>query len=300
MQVNTAARLLALCVATLSSVLFPAGCGPSGAAFSDPAALFRQAREEIGTADSFRETGEITVSMELGPEEIEMTMGFDAVFEKQDDGEWIARMDVITDLEPMMGGGPGSRMKVEAYIVGGKMYMQMPGMDEWVYQERDALQKLSGMDGASPDDLSRMMESAREAELLEEGPDTVRYRLVPDEDKVFLPEMEEKARQSLVDKGRGEDYVEELLRGVREMLSGMEMTVTVEKRTGLIVGFTMRIDDFPAPAGGLLAGSGLGVPRVSIRAAFTVYDHGEDFGLALPEEARNALPMEEMFEKRSR
>ena len=206
MRENMITRLLVVFVVSLLAALLLAGCGSTGAVFTDPAALFQQAKEEVGATDSFRESGDMTMSMSMGSEDIEMIVGMDIIFEKMDDGEWIAQMDMSVDMGSLMGGTgsvPGSKMKIRAYITDGKMYMKMPGMNTWVYQEQDELQQMSGNNsGMSPDSLSRMMEAAEETELLEEGPDTVKYRLVMDVDKVFPPEVKERIRQSLAKEGR--------------------------------------------------------------------------------------------------
>jgi hypothetical protein len=303
MRENMITRLLAVFVVSLLAALPLAGCGSTAAVFTDPAALFQQAREEVGAADSFRESGDMVVSMDLGSGEIEMTVGIDAVFERQDDGEWIAQMDMSMDLGEMMGemgSGPGSKMKVRAYVAGGKMYMNMSGTGMWFYQERDELQDMSGMNnGVSPEGLSRMLEAAKETEVLEDGPYTVKYRVVPDVDKVYTPEVEEKIRQSFVDRGRTPDYVNEILQNVKAIFSDMEMTVTADKRTGQVVGMTMLMEDFMGSFGGLLPGSGSSLEGTggSLYVDFTFSDYGKDFGIELPEEALDALPMEEMLEE---
>ena len=279
------ALAVVFCAAMASVVL--CGCGSSGtASLSDPLAFYQQARENVQTAESFRINGEMLMEFSDFPGAEDMAIDYDMAYELKSDGEMLAQMDMRTQ-----------GFDIRAYITGDRMYMEMPG-GMWVYQDLNLASDLTDVGQAmGPQYVMEILEMAESAEVVAEDADSITYDLVLDYDKMMQGQEEDiqKMLDELEAQGvPGFDYegFEDL---IRDIFSRMQFQLTVDKDSGLPTAMQIRMEmDFSLfadmfPEEMLPEGA-----KMSMDADFAFSDYGETFDIQLPDEARNAIPIEEM------
>lgn len=292
-------KLLSMAAFAVAALMLLAamGCGATRAAlFADPMELFNNAKEEVVSADSFRMDGTVNMKMEFGSQDFDIDLGVDSIYEKTADGSWIISMDM--DMGELLPSSSSAGGNVEAYVVNGKMYMKLPGVGTWVYQENKALSNISDFSNMTPESIRKMLESAKELEVVEEGEKTVTYRLALDPDKIYTPENLEMIREVAGESGVAPDKVGDYVETVKQAAANMDITVTVDKVTGLMTEMTMESDDLMGSQGfSLFSGGDLGQMEgasMSMYADFRMSGYGEDYGIELPGEARDAISVDEL------
>ncbi|MBN2027674.1 MAG: hypothetical protein JW854_13035 [Actinobacteria bacterium] len=289
---KTAPLKLALAVilsAAMASIAL-CGCGTNGAAsLADPAAFYQQARDNVRTADSFRIRGEMVMEFNEFPGVDTMAIDYDMVYELKSDGEMLAKMDM------RYRGQQG--FDVQAYITENRMYMEMPG-GMWVYQDLNLASDLTDMGQVmGPQYVMQMLDMAESAVVVAEDADSITYDLVLDYDKMMAAQqqdmqniMEQLEEQGIT--GFDPAAFEDLM---REILSGMELRMTVDKSSGLPTAMRMHMDmDFSLFAGLFPEDTLPQGASMSMDADFELGDYGEAFNIELPADAEGAIPMEEL------
>lgn len=288
---NVRAKLaLAVVICAAMTAVSLCGCGSSGtASLSDPMAFYQKARENVQTADSFRMSGEMVMEFNDVPDAETMAIEYDMVYEQKSDGETLAKMDM------RVAGSQG--FDVEAYITESRMYMEMPG-GMWVYEELDLTSDLAEMSqGMGPQYVMDMLDMAESAEVVAEDADTVTYDLVLDFDKLMAEQGEEMERtlEELEEEGIPGIDEEEFMDFMRDIFSNMQMQMTVDKNSGLATHFQMYMEMDLSSLSTLIPGNPL--PQgatMTMDADFTIGEYGKSFGISLPEETRDAIPIDEM------
>lgn len=282
------ALAVVLCAAITSIIL--CGCGTSGtASLADPAAFYQQARDNVRSAESFRMHGEMVMDFSGLPGADTMAVDYDMAYEMKSDGEMLAKMDMRYQGE--------QGFDIQAYILENRMYMEMPG-GMWVYQDINLASDLTDMGQVmGPQYVMEMLDMAESAEVVAEDAGTITYDLVLDYDKLMAAQEEDM-----------QDILEELeARGVpgldpaalekimKEIVSGMELKMTVDKESGLPTVMQMHMDmDLSLFAELLPEGSVAQGASMSMDALFELSDYGKTFNIELPEEAEGAIPIEEL------
>ena len=277
-----------LCAATASIAM--CGCGTSGtASLADPMAFYQQARDNVRTADSFRMHGEMVMEFSGFPGMETMAVDYDMVYELKSDGGMLAKMDMrYLDQQGF---------DVQAYILENRMYMEMPG-GMWVYQDLNLASDLTDVGQVmGPQYVMQLLDMAESAEVADEDGDSITYDLILDYDKMMAAQqqdmqdvMEELEKQGITgfDPAAFEDLI-------KEIVSEMELSMTVDKSSGLPTAMQMHMDmDFSLfaelfPEGTLPQGASM-----AMDADFEISDYGKTFDIQLPEEAENAIPIEEL------
>jgi hypothetical protein len=275
-----------LCVLIGTALL--AGCGSSGTArLENPVEFFMQTRENMQNAASFRVNGEMVMEFKGVPGMDAMAIDYDMVCEIEEGGELLARM--VMSVEEPYG------LEVEMYILEGRMYMEMPG-GIWVYEDLDLASDLADMSqGMGPQYMMDMLEMAESAEVVAEDSDSITYRLVMDYNRMMADVDMEEMRKQLVERGMSEEYLAAFEGMMKEMISAMDIEVTADKDSGMISGYgfclEMSLDAMAQffEGGELPPGSSM-----VMDADFTVSDYGKPFDIRLPDEAKDAVPMEEL------
>jgi hypothetical protein len=188
-------------------------------------------------------------------------------------------------------------LDIEAYIVGDRMYMEMPG-GMWVYQDLNLASDLTDMGQAmGPQYVMEILEMAESAEVVAEDADSITYDLVLDYDKMMQGQEGdmEKMLEELEEQGVPGFDPEGFKDLIEEVLSKMQFQLTVDKDSGLPTAMQMYMEmDFSVfadmfPEDTLPEGAGM-----SMDADFEISDYGETFDIQLPEEAKDAIPIEDM------
>ncbi|RJP35685.1 MAG: hypothetical protein C4536_00300 [Actinobacteria bacterium] len=283
------ALAVALCITM--TALCCCGCGSGGAArLENPLDFFNQARANMQTVASFRMSGEMLMELSGVPGMGAINVDYDMVCEQKSDGETLAKMDMRME-------GPPS-MDMQMYITEDRMYMEMPG-GLWVYQEADFSSNMMEMNNQTmgPQYVMDMLDMAESAEVVGEDDDTITYDLVLDYDKIMQgQELElEKLQEELEKQGLREEDFHLFLDFMRDVIAGLEMQMTVEKESGLATRFRMHMEmDFSylaalSPDEAMPEGAGM-----TMDADFEVSDYGKAFNIQLPDEAAEAIPVEEL------
>lgn len=282
--------VMAVILCAAMTTVFITGCGSSGtASLADPVAFYKQARENMQTADSFRMSGEMVMEFNNVPGAETMAIGYDMVYEQKSNGDTLAKMD-------MRFAGPQG-FDIQAYITGDRMYMEMPG-GMWVYEDIDLTSEFAEMSqGMGPQYVMDILDMAESAEVVAEDTDSITYDLVLDFDKLMEEQEQdiEKMLEELEKDGIPGMDEAEFMDFMRNIFSGMQMQMTVDKSSGLATGFQMYMEmdlssltalfpNDPLPQGATM----------TMNADFTVTDYGKSFDIRLPEETENAIPIEEM------
>jgi hypothetical protein len=282
-----------LCVAAVL-VLFAvtallAGCGTGSTAFLDnPVDFFKQARENMQTAGSFRMEGKVKADYSDDSDSESMTMGYNMVYERKSEGEMLVKMEIDANMGR-------NRIETIMYIAGDRMYMKTPG-GQWVYMEMSVLSRMEDMSqGIGPQNMMEALETADSAEVVDEDGRSITYRLVIDFERMMrqqqdlLDEMKED-----FDKAPGEMSFDEYTKMMKAVYENIDYIVTFDKESGLAIEFEFRVDmdmsliaemfpDDPPPPGA----------RLVMKGVFEIGDYGKVFNLELPEEAEDAIPVEE-------
>lgn len=279
---------LFLC-ASMTALIF-AGCGAGGVARVDnPLDFFFQTRENMQTVASFRMKGDMVMELTGMPGDETVVVNYDMVCEQKIDGEMLARMDM--DFE-----GPGSLSTV-AYITEDRMYMEMPG-GMWVYEEVDLSSELAEMgQGMGPQYVMEVLDMAESAEVVAEDDIVIAYQLVFDVDELIQEqELElEEMKEDLRKEGLPEEYVAEFVEIVKQVLSGMEYLMLVDKKSGLAIAFKMNMEIDLSAFAELFPGETMpDNAKATVSADLKMSDYGKTFNIQLPKEAEDAIPMEEL------
>lgn len=278
---------LGILICIFSAFLLLAGCGSGGTAMlENPLEFYGQARENMQEAESFSMSGEMVMKFRDVPGIESMTVDYDMVCEIEESGELLARMDMSVE-EPY-------GLDTEMFILEGKMYMQMPG-GIWVYENLSLPSDLAQMSqGLGPQYMMDMLEMAESAEVVAEDGDNITYRLVLDYGNMMEEVDMEEMRKQFLEKGMPEDYIAAFEDMMEEMLSAMDVEVTAEKNSGMVSGFRMYVEIELGPMAAFFEGGQLPDGAVVVMDAdFTVGDYGKAFDIQLPDEAKDAVPMEE-------
>jgi len=282
------ALAVVLCAAMTSIVL--CGCGTNGtASLADPMAFYQQARDNVRTADSFRMRGEMLMEFNGLPGADTMAVDYDMVYELKSDGEMLAKMDMRYQ------GQQGFDM--QAYITENRMYMEMPG-GMWVFQDLNLASDLTDVGQAmGPQYVIQMLDMAESAVVVAEDTGSITYDLVLDYDKMMAAQQQDmqEIMEQLEEQGVPGFDPDAFAEIIKEILSEMELKMTVDKNSGLPTAMQMHMDmDFSLFAELLPEGTLPQGASMSMDADFEFSDYGKTFDIELPEEAKDAIPMEEL------
>ena len=281
---------LAACLCLAALTLAACGGGGGAAKLANPLDFFQQARENMQEADSFRMSGEMAAEMsgleQSGASSI--SVDYDMVYE-QKGGEPLARMKMSIS-------GPPS-YDMEAYVAGERMYLQMPD-GTWVYQEVGITSELADMgQGMGPQNFKEILAMAESAEVVAEDADTITYDLVLDFDKMLRSQGAEEMLQRFEELGLPDVDVDAITDYLREVLSQTEYRMTVDKQSGLATRFQIHMDMDLSSFAEMMPGEAIpeGAAMV-VDADFSFSDYGESFDIRLPEEVKDAVPVEDYAE----
>lgn len=280
------ALVLFLCLA-MAAAMF-SGCGSGGAArIENPLEYFFQARENMQTVASFRISGEMEMTMSGMPGEDAISVDYDLFLEQKINDEMLARMDMQVK-------GPDEFATV-AYIAGDRMYMEMPdGM--WVYEEVDLSSDLTDLgQSMSPQYVMDLIDMAESAEVVDEDGNSITYNLVLDFDKLINEMDTGEMQRQLEDEGIPAEELDVIMDMVEHIFSAMEIEMTVEKKSGLPERLKMRLEiDFSSLAAMFPDDPPPEDAGMVMDADFKISDYGKSFDIQLPEEAEDAIPIEEL------
>lgn len=288
MRKGLAASILSLAACLCLAALTLAACGGGGTAkLANPLDFFRQARENMQGADSFRMSGDMTMEMaDMGEQgDLTVSLQYDMAFE-QKDGEPLAKIK-MGYREPMA-------YDMEGYIAGGRMYMRMPD-GTWVFQKVGLASGMADMgQGMGPQNFREILAMAESAEVVAEDGETVTYDLALDFEKVLQRQGQEGMEQQLEEMGIPGLDVDAFMELMREMFSEVDYLMTVDKQSGLATRFQIRMDmDLSSFAEAM---PGMPIPegaRLAVDADFSFSDYGKSFDIELPPETKDAVPAKE-------
>ncbi len=282
---------------------FMAGCSSWTAFLSDPANIYKQAREGVQAAHSFRMEGVVKMRLKTKTMTHSSEMRYQFLYEKGDNGESMVWMTAFMELPgnpailPQESGGGG--MEIEGYIAGNRIYMRLPGSGQWVYQEMDIPSQYLTLDqGMMPEDVVKFLDSAEKVEVLEDSEGDIRYLIHPDPEKLMQPHDLESLKEYLSRRGLPEEHWDNTVEMIRDMLSRIKLTITVERQSGLLTSLEMEVNDIkPGEAFPVLERNNfLRGASMSLVFQFTISDYGKTFDIRLPEEAKNAVPREDILD----
>lgn len=288
--------LVNLVLLTLTTCLLLGGCGSSQMAqVGNPNAFFEKAREGIGGATSFRMTGKMVMNYSDLSGSRNMRINYDMLFEKQGDN-FIVKMDMEMPAQSSGFSSATQGEKVEVYMTKDKMYMQMP-TGEWFYKGVDLGLNLTGVDQSfSPQSMLQMLDAARTVEVVEENPFFTRYYLTLDPEKLTKGANIEDYLERMNESGIIQIDVGEYTEMIRNVLSQMEIYLTVDKVNGYPMEFDMIFDkNILDYMGSFFEGNPLPEgTSITMSMNFAIGDYGKVFNLQLPEKALQAKPLEEL------
>lgn len=289
--------LILLCL-ILVTALFPGCASSDGGSLTGAMTLFNSAREALATASSFKLTGEGNVTFTHDSQSTSLDYTYQFFYEQKEGQEPLVKM-VIGMLFPDSGLDSGSPEEIEtdAYITGDTMYIQDPASGQWFYQQMNLGGELTQVgQGISPQSMVKMLEAAQDVEVIEDTESHTRYKLVLDPDKLFEGDRLEELEKALEMEGLSDQEVTEYTEMTKEMTAAMDITVKVNKESGFIEEFEIRIDenmlDFIPPSA-FEEGPPPEGSSMTMSIDYRVGDCGEVFNLELPKETADAEPIEE-------
>ncbi len=279
--------LAAVLIVSLVTVLLP-GCGTGSAALlENPLEFFRQAREKMVTVDSFRAEGKAESDLIAENDTLTMTMEYNMVYERKSDGKIMIMMEISANAA-------GRKAETLAYLAGGRMYMKTPE-GKWVYREMSMLSKLDDMgQDIGPQNMMQLLETAESAEVLDEDGSSITYKLAIDYEKM-LREQQDLLDEMKADFDASGMSFDEYNNMMELVYSNTDYIIIFDKKSGLARAFEFHIDmdrsilaemfpDDPPPQDA----------RMVMNGVFEIGDYGKVFDLELPEEAQDAVPIEEL------
>jgi hypothetical protein len=189
--------------------------------------------------------------------------------------------------------GPPS-FDTAAYMTGDRMYLEMPEVG-WVYQDYDLSSQLADMDQMmGPRYVTEMLEMAESAEVVAEDKGTITYDLVLDFDRL-MQEQGEVMDEQMAELGLKEEDLSLYMDFVGEMLERMGLLMTVDKSSGLATRMQMHMEmDFSSLAKMVGEGALPDDAQMTMDMDLRISDYGKVFDIKLPEEAEDAVPVEDM------
>jgi Family of unknown function (DUF6612) len=285
--------ILAVILSVSLAAVQLSGCGltPTGQML-DATALFNQARESTKTAASFRMNGKVNAEFTFPPVSGSLDIDYDMCFEQKEGGEPIVQL--VMDLHSGESGdllGIPDGMEIKGYMIGNRFYLKNPLSGDWNYMEVSFSDMLSGMgQGVSPQDMLDLMDAADSVEVVSDNSFFTKYALVLNADKLLgkadMGTLEEQIKKA----GGPAMDISEYIAFTRDLVSAMNVSVTVDKKSGQVALFEMSFDDNlfdfmrplfkddPPPEGS----------SMTMSMNFNIGDYGKSFNLELPEAAKSA------------
>lgn len=280
------------------NLILISGCGSSdSSSLSGTVALFDQAREVLKTATSFRMTGEGNVTYSYENQSVPTNFSYEVFFEHKEGKEPLMKMVLgIIQQDSGIPSGFSDEMKIDVYMTGDRMYMQDPTTGQWYYEEINIGEEFSQIgQGFSPQSVVDLVESAETVEIIDDTKSHTQYKLKINADALYEGAKLEEAKSSMESEGFSEEEIAMNLEMVKELAAIMDITVKVNKESGLIDEFEVRFgenmldyippsafEDDPPPEGS----------SVTMHMNYRISDYGKDFDLELPKETENAEPMD--------
>ncbi len=287
----------------LSTIFISFGCSSWTASLIEATKILDQAKERMRTEQSFRMDGMANIQLKTKAKTQSIQLHYHLLYEKRDNGESIAQMNISTELQKnqmnFFWGSTGKEVEIEGYIVGNRIYIKMPGSGRWVCKEADTPTLYNSFNQMlMPEEVEKLLDSAQKVEVLENSEDYIKYFLSIDPEKLLTTEELERLRENFSRRGLPEELWDKTVEMAKDMFSHARLTITVDKESGLLTYIQMEIDDIkvgealPLPEkNGIISGA-----SASIFFEFNISDYGKAFNLELPEEAKNAVPGENILD----